>query len=1409
MTTSATAIDQLPLSPSPSLQPLADAEIIRLAQETHPHLPPSFLSPSSHPTILSYLHSRAASPSPSDAVSEYVLSILSLISLSPHTPSVATLLSSLLSSYISLQIPRDANSLKAVHLFSSLLHYVPVRDIQSTAHQIIERISTFVTLDDCQILDLLPRAFDLVLKSEEIEDVRDFVNFSVDEILEREWSKGVLVKMVSLVREFGVAIDKVRGRALLEKVFKGIRSVDLQDLPSLVYQLLVLASKGFNKREVIEGIVMLFGSELESKKVGSMMRQVEGTVLLHVNFAVKQDPSLGKEVMGLVKADLRAFNHFTVAVLLSIARVRRFSENSMGVLRTTLLMAYRDYSFAKECKWLTDELKEEHLQNVKIVEKAVLRAVNESNYGREHIVPSIVQFGFILLESVEEGNCGETLHSNGLLGIEEIGIQIVKNLFEVHDMVRNEIIEQCKFRILSLKPEQSKPVIRLLGHLVQSYPYILLEYVSRIKELLDYYTFMPGKVAAYLVTVLLPLIKFSHDLQDYIILVVRKAMFRREDTVRLAATNTIINLLLTEFQSKRDVSLSFQDSSSQASSSQQTEIPCRIGKGLFQELSGLLQRCLYQQAKVKEAMYYGLVKIVLADPSSCRAVFDFLLPHFLRFFQEDMDQLNIRSCVKTECRKVVLEEPLDCLLSCISWILLLQPQGKTDRSSDSSWTCFGFSLSQDNEAGRTASGEFLSHALLKIRKFLRNGNVEEILGQAPDACSASFEEERRKCCASVSSGIVEVVLNILAAETAKATVLKKVELEKELLEFVILHDSLDKETRKLRQNTGVKRLHQQTVTHGTMDDIDTEYRQLMQGRFPFLSTSSIHQLLQTALRLCNPESSHNDSTSQNRSQSSSCRTSKCSKIISFALNAAVHLIKSFPSVGREDPLKTLIYGEIEMLGPPLLKLIFLLKSGLKTSTDQKKREGRKEAEDMKDYLHLGLLCLKELVTISLLRPQSIGLIDNLLCVSLEYVGMDGEREAVSGIDDQHTRRKELLINVILKPLVTELLAVSFFREAEVICDMLLLIKKTLPDKCGPSHGDWAIGICKNNDIKNSKVARSVVSLAIILSSPPDDFIVAKDMAKELLKITGPERSSQQEASVAYPLINQSTSTATSSCILQLVEAVLGDMEWVIKKLKMFSLVAQKSINFNQNGEHASRLALEENLYSRAEALVEVLSSFVLMSLKDNQAEHLLRLAARFYKLLAQMSRLRIAPKGFKQHIPSLTFQKLVELTCKKLTVPLYNFVAEMQKVRQENASKKGIINKIKRENKCIPDLIFQIEDYEKYLIRLSKLTKLNFLRHAKRSTSRDFRIIDPKKNAISEGDASNHEPSSNNDSAGAAVDESCEDSEKDEEDGLENVHSSHSQGPEVSESDTENGGAVPNAKRLKRSRVVQDSDDEA
>ncbi|PKI65062.1 hypothetical protein CRG98_014531 [Punica granatum] len=1309
--------------------PLMDAEIIRLAQNHLHHqssspVPPYLLSPHSHSTIISHLTSRAAaSPSPSAAVSEYTIALLSLLSLSPQTPPLPSLLSSLLVSYArifaSRQIAHDSNSLKTIQLFNTLIHHLPISDIQTVVDSIMSSLSEIGTLDDAQLLDLLPKCLSLIRGSNEIEGAEDFMNSTMDRLFDCVWSKDLLLKLVSLVKDFAF-LGRERGREFMEKVFEGMESVELQDLPLLVYQLLVLASKGFCKREVIEGIVLFFGSK-SGRKGGSIFRQVEGTVLLHLNFAVKQDPSLGQEVMGLLKSDSRAFNHFTIAVVLSIARIKKFNESSMGILRKGILAAYSDYTFAKlGPSFLTD-----------------------------------LHLAFLLLTSVEEGNGKFARSSESIdcpLGIEELGVQILKTMFEVHDMARSE-----------------------------SYPYQMLEHVSRLKELLDYFTFMDGTLAAYLINSLLPLIKFSRDLLNYIILVVRKAMFRREDAIRLAAVTAIIDLILAEKKSKTDDHFSCQDSSSQPSSSQQAEVLCDIRGGLFQELIGLLQRCLYQQANVKKVMYSGLLKLVLVDPPSAGAVFDLLLPHFLRFFKEDPDVLiDISSCVKSESGKYYIEEPLDNLISCISWILLLHPQGKTKRPPDSPWPCFGFSLSQEPEAGRTLSFESFSTALLKIRD-LGTGKLE---------------------------GIIGVMLNNIASELEKSTGHEKADLEKELLSFIELHHSLEMIIATSKQIDGIKKANLRTTLRDFGGNSELGCTIFAKEEIPFLSTSSICYLIETVMVLHKNEVLNSSATSQKQSQASAGKASKCSKLIGFTLSSLLRHIKTSPAVGGEDPLSTLTYGDIKVLGTPLLKLIFLLKSGPLLNSSQPKAR----IDDQKEHLYQAMICFRELLTICSQNPHFTSFVEGLSSVSVIEYGLDNECEDSIPDDEQHTRSLDLLMVKTLRPLLSDLLALSSHREVEVLCDMILKIGRKLPSMLSNSHGSWAHEICKSNRIKNPKVAKSVATISICLSFPPNDVIIAQALAEELLKVLGSESSDPMEVSESYPIINKFTTVVLISCLLQLIETFIADIDWAVKKLKAFPLSRQKQTCFDQEREPALNIGLvfEAQLYSRSEAVIRVLSSFIVMNLKDTQADHLLRLLARFYKQLAQMSKLKIAPRGCKQLLPGLKFEKLVELTCKQLTVPLYSFMADMQKEQQENGNlNKGMMGKIKRENKFIPDLIFQIEDYEKYLIRLSKVTKVNLLRYAKRSTARDFKILEPARvGEQEEGDA----PEGGTEQP-CTGDELGNDSVEDNEGSDPANALSPESGPHLSVqeggSDGEDGDDLPSAKRVKKGgRVVQDSDDD-
>lgn len=60
------------------------------------------------------------------------------------------------------------------------------------------------------------------------------------------------------------------------------------------------------------------------------------------------------------------------------------------------------------------------------------------------MVPSIVQLGFVLLEGIEEGS-NFFDKSDDVMGPDELGTQVLKSLFEVHDMARSEVSMRSMF----------------------------------------------------------------------------------------------------------------------------------------------------------------------------------------------------------------------------------------------------------------------------------------------------------------------------------------------------------------------------------------------------------------------------------------------------------------------------------------------------------------------------------------------------------------------------------------------------------------------------------------------------------------------------------------------------------------------------------------------------------------------------------------------------------------------------------------------------------------------------------------------------------------------------------------------------------------------------------------------------
>ncbi len=91
-----------------------------------------------------------------------------------------------------------------------------------------------------------------------------------------------------------------------------------------------------------------------NNNINNLFRPLEGTIILQIDFAIKQDQELGKEFLkGLTGSTTTTtlanvlvpsdnWTPFSIAMLLSIGRRQRFEEKVFGILKFNLLSSYRN-----------------------------------------------------------------------------------------------------------------------------------------------------------------------------------------------------------------------------------------------------------------------------------------------------------------------------------------------------------------------------------------------------------------------------------------------------------------------------------------------------------------------------------------------------------------------------------------------------------------------------------------------------------------------------------------------------------------------------------------------------------------------------------------------------------------------------------------------------------------------------------------------------------------------------------------------------------------------------------------------------------------------------------------------------------------------------------------------------------
>ncbi|KXJ09897.1 Fanconi anemia group I protein-like [Exaiptasia diaphana] len=1129
------------------------------------------------------------------------------------------------------------------------------------------------------------------------------------------WDPQCVIHLAAMFRDVPMSLDELR--FVIEKLQRMFKDLDLQELPPLVYQLLLLSTKG-HKGLVLQGVMSFFNDQDETCRkqenedtddsVHSIskeqLRHMEGTIILHITFAIKQDQNLGKELIKYLKASQsspgKILTPFTVALALSVGQIHRFEEMIFDILKSSILRSFKDGERRRQSKWI-----KENVPECFKVQEYILETVQNSLFGWDHVTQGLVNLGFLLMDSFGpkafESHTAEQLspaqHSCNL------GCDILLNTFKGHEMVRAEILEQILNRVVTKATTPVSHFINLLSSTVLSAPHVLLESLPKVKEALDYLSFLPPRTAEGLLRALQPLLKISLSLRDSLILVLRKAMFSRQIDARKIAVTGFLQLL-KHFKVLGGSVLGSSQPSSQASvsfsqcSQVQVDVHMRGGAGneaLCLEILGNLRRCFTQQSEVRELLYEGLYEVMCRNPQLRQSILDTLYMQFQKYYEPEEDvnpPIKLDPCLSVSGDQVFLAEPLAHLLCALQHCAI--------------W-CGEHASEEDEEDNVEHLFNEVEDMLESLSRRMIKSEMEDFeLDKSADFSSDTSVGNKNNILAHLVLGVCELLLEFTFLEGEFSTQ----SLESVTQLFAMYHqleDILKEKSAaagKKGRSSGTKQASSSSM----------------------LSIECVAQLCTALFSDVTP--SHQEGLMPLRS---------ITDFVKYVLNITLQKLRQINEKGHCTGLrgknKDHLYKQCHTIARALLKHIL----GESCIHDDKSKKDKSKK--------LGSLCL-----------EGLCLVVNIVCCHykdklipfLSMIESSGEanEENNNNSDQERIYAMVKIFQQVVVSIVSSDTQESDIstKDAQTLVNVISILAHHLdPDGQQFAHlQSWVHRICKEHDPDDLILSKSLVSLLLSLTFQcKTTTSLIREMSQDIHSQLGDiDEEIEVEDRTHYAIVNQRTAAPTITLIvIGQMDKILDEIDWTLSKIRgdlAVTVFAPSIDNAPDSPDSTQRTSLEASVCTRLTGLVMAFHEISQSALPEGPStENTVKVLTKLYVTLAAVGKYYMTLYNQRLgHLPH-KFEKLVKLTGTHLSQQVYAMITYIQAVQSQSLQetmakaknkKKGQNTagkaKVMKEMKSMPNLIYAIEHYEKFLIQLTKKSKIDLMQHFKRSTARDFRI---------------------------------------------------------------------------------------
>eukprot|EP01125_Pyxidicula_operculata_P015379 TRINITY_DN5210_c0_g1_i1.p1 TRINITY_DN5210_c0_g1~~TRINITY_DN5210_c0_g1_i1.p1 ORF type:complete len:763 (-),score=160.71 TRINITY_DN5210_c0_g1_i1:1845-4133(-) len=527
-------------------------------------------------------------------------------------------------------------------LLPELNNKIPIEMVGHFAQKIIDSLSGE---HDGTIFIFLPKMFSAIKQMKELyaggidHTGASYSNQIINTLCNDEWPKPMVCNMIRYLRDMDLSEQQLGN--LFTKMISSLEQVDIEQIPAIVYQLLLFSTKGVQKQMLlgITECLTKIDKKYDNQESGDLdiddnnekdqkietLRHIEGTVILHINLAIKRDQKLGSDYLNLLKSETSSssssssiiMSSFQVAVLLLLGQdnsLNNLSELVLNFLKSSIVKSLQT-SDDRDTAWLAGTFRANRQSDFATLRSTFIKVIENSRYGWETIVTSAMSLGSLLMDANETIKLGVSANEK----IIDLGSEILYKIFSYHDMVRFSILDLVSDRIVTRSPNATF-YVHLLSKIVRDSSQLAIEMIDKIKESIEFLPSLRPQLAYDVIQAVLPIFKLNASFKDHVILVLRKSIFNRELDSRIIAVNGFLSIL-------------------ESLKSSQNELGA--------EILGFLRRCFNQQYQIRESLYNGLASVFVANASMREAIVDFILPQFERCFvrSEDDPPIDIKKCI--------------------------------------------------------------------------------------------------------------------------------------------------------------------------------------------------------------------------------------------------------------------------------------------------------------------------------------------------------------------------------------------------------------------------------------------------------------------------------------------------------------------------------------------------------------------------------------------------------------------------------------------------------------------------------------------------------------------------------------------------------------------------------------------